>query len=154
MRKLCKQALCRTIVVGALRTIPKGLFGHLKSIGVNLDVARIQKTSLLGRARILWRVLKVTGCDLYRELVPSWTLKSIYIIIIIIIIIILIIAIVIITIFNRSSSRSKSTWRNDTFIYLFIYFYILSLWFSDRSWVMHSSSLILFPHMSQLFRRY
>ena len=33
------------IVIGPLGTIPKGLVGHLESIGVNLDVAQIQKTT-------------------------------------------------------------------------------------------------------------
>ena len=33
------------------------LKGHLESIGVNLDEAQIQKTALLGTARILRRVL-------------------------------------------------------------------------------------------------
>ena len=44
-------------VIGALGTIPKGLVGHLESIVVNLYVAQIQKTALLGTARILRRVL-------------------------------------------------------------------------------------------------
>ena len=44
-------------VIGALGTIPKGLVGHLESIGMNLDLAKIQKTTLLGTARILRRVL-------------------------------------------------------------------------------------------------
>ena len=33
------------IVVGALGTIPKGLVGHLESLGVNLDVSQIHKTA-------------------------------------------------------------------------------------------------------------
>ena len=45
------------IVIGALGTIPKGLVGHLESIGVNLDVAQIQKTASLGTGQILARVL-------------------------------------------------------------------------------------------------
>ena len=45
-------------VIRALRwTIPKGLVGHLENIGMNLDVAQIQKTASLGTARILQRVL-------------------------------------------------------------------------------------------------
>ena len=44
-------------VIGALGTIPKGLVGHLEGIGMNLDLAKIQKTTLLGTARILRRVL-------------------------------------------------------------------------------------------------
>ena len=38
------------IIVGALGTILKGLVGHLESIGVNLHVAQIQKTAILGIA--------------------------------------------------------------------------------------------------------
>ena len=38
------------IVIGALGTIAKGLVGHLESIGVNLDVVQIQKTTSLGIA--------------------------------------------------------------------------------------------------------
>ena len=45
------------IVIGALGTVPQGLVGHLESIGVNLVVAQIHKTALLGTARILLRVL-------------------------------------------------------------------------------------------------
>ena len=45
------------IVIGAPGTVPKRLVGHLESIGVNLDVAQIHKTALLGTARILLRVL-------------------------------------------------------------------------------------------------
>ena len=41
------------VVIGALRTIPKGLVGQRESIGVNLDVAQIQKTALLRTVRIL-----------------------------------------------------------------------------------------------------
>ena len=44
-------------VIEALGTLPKGLVGYLESIGVNLYVAQIQKTALLGTARILRRVL-------------------------------------------------------------------------------------------------
>ena len=49
---------CAQFVVGALGTIPKGLVGHLESIGVNFDVAQIQKTAPLGTAGIFQRVLK------------------------------------------------------------------------------------------------
>ena len=44
-------------VIGELGTIPKGLVDHLKTIGMNLDVAQIQKTASLGTALILRRVL-------------------------------------------------------------------------------------------------
>ena len=58
LRKLWKvKTRVVPIVIGALRTIPKGLVGQLESIGVNLDVAQIQKTVLLGTARILRRVI-------------------------------------------------------------------------------------------------
>ena len=54
MRKLWKvKTRVVPIVIGALRTIPKGLVGQLESIEVNLDVAQIQKTALLRTVRIL-----------------------------------------------------------------------------------------------------
>ena len=63
LRKLWKvKTRVVPIVIGALGTIPKGLVGHLESIGVNLDLAKIQKTTLLGTARILRRVLDYQGC--------------------------------------------------------------------------------------------
>ena len=47
LRKLWKvKTRVVPIVISALRT--KGLVDHLESIGVNLDVAQIQKTALLG----------------------------------------------------------------------------------------------------------
>ena len=49
-------------VIGELGTTPKGLVGYLESIGVNLYVAQIQKTALLGTARILRRVLDYYAC--------------------------------------------------------------------------------------------
>ena len=49
-------------VIGTLATIPKGLVGHLESIVVNLYVAQIQNTTLLGTARILRRVLDYYAC--------------------------------------------------------------------------------------------
>ena len=54
------------IVVRALRTIPKGLVGHLESIEVNLDVAQNQHESSNG-----FLTTTVAGCDLYQELVTS-----------------------------------------------------------------------------------
>ena len=54
LRKLWKvKTRVVSIVIGALRTIPKALVGQLESIGVNLDVAQIQKTALLRTVRIL-----------------------------------------------------------------------------------------------------
>ena len=54
LRKLWKvKTRVVPILIGALRTIPKGLVGQLESIGVNLDVAQIQKTALLRTFQIL-----------------------------------------------------------------------------------------------------
>ena len=54
LRKLWKvKTRVVPIVIRALRTTPKRLVGQLESIGVNLDVAQIQKTALLGTVRIL-----------------------------------------------------------------------------------------------------
>ena len=48
LRKLCKvKTRVVPIVIRALGTITKGVVGHLESIGVNLDVAQIQKTARL-----------------------------------------------------------------------------------------------------------
>ena len=59
LRKLLKvKTRVVPITVRVLGTIPKGLVGHLESIGVNLAVAQIQKTILLGTARILRRVFE------------------------------------------------------------------------------------------------
>ena len=49
-------------VIETLATIPKGLVGHLESIVVNLYVAQIQNTALLGTARVLRRVLDYYAC--------------------------------------------------------------------------------------------
>ena len=58
LRKLCKvKTRVVPIVIRALGTITKGVVGHLESIGVNLDVASIQKTALFGTASIPRRVL-------------------------------------------------------------------------------------------------
>ena len=54
-------------VIRALGTIPKGLVGHLENIGMNLDVAQIQKTASLGTARILQRVL-----DWLQDVTCTW----------------------------------------------------------------------------------
>ena len=61
----------------ALRKIPKGLVGHLENIRANLenlDVAQIQKTTLLWEQYECtdgFSITKVAECDLYRELVAS-----------------------------------------------------------------------------------
>ena len=58
LRKLCKvKTRVVPIIIGALGTIKKGVVGHLESIGVNLDVAPIQKTALFGTAPVPQRVL-------------------------------------------------------------------------------------------------
>ena len=51
------------IVIGALGAIPKGLVGHLESIGVYLDVAHESSDG--------FSTTKFAGCDLYRELVTG-----------------------------------------------------------------------------------
>ena len=45
------------VVIGALGTVPKRLVGSLKEIGVSTRVELIQKSVLLGTARILRKVL-------------------------------------------------------------------------------------------------
>ena len=48
-----------TLVVASLGAIPK-LFGNrLKQIGITAGAAEVQKTLLLGRARILRKVLQI-----------------------------------------------------------------------------------------------
>lgn len=47
------------VVIGALGTIPERLEGYLKNIKAGIEVAAIQRTVLLGSARILRRVLEV-----------------------------------------------------------------------------------------------
>ena len=61
----------------ARRTITKGLVGHLENIRANLenlDVAQIQKTTLLWEQYECtdgFSTTKVAECDLYQELVAS-----------------------------------------------------------------------------------
>ena len=47
------------IVVGALGTVTRNLNSYLKEIGVNLTIQLIQKSSLLGTARTLRKILDV-----------------------------------------------------------------------------------------------
>ncbi len=47
------------IVMGALGTVPRRLPEYLRMIGVSTRVEMIQKTSLLGSARILRKVMKL-----------------------------------------------------------------------------------------------
>ena len=46
-------------VVGSLGAIPKQFHNRLKEIGVTAEIGQVQKTVLLGRARILRKVLKM-----------------------------------------------------------------------------------------------
>ena len=46
------------IVVGALGTVTNNLGKHLKTIGVTATIELLQKAALLGRARILRKVLE------------------------------------------------------------------------------------------------
>jgi len=46
------------IVVGALRTVPKGLEKNPKKAGTPISVELLQKTALLGTVHILRRVLE------------------------------------------------------------------------------------------------
>ena len=47
------------VVVGALGAIPKGLNKSLQNIGIRVRPEHVQKTALLGTARILRRVLEI-----------------------------------------------------------------------------------------------
>ena len=47
------------IVLGALGTVPLRLKGNLKDIGVDTPITLIQKSALLGSARILRKVLEM-----------------------------------------------------------------------------------------------
>ena len=52
------------LVIGSLGAIPKQFGNNLKQIGITAGRAQVQKTVLLGTARILRKVLeiKATGC--------------------------------------------------------------------------------------------
>ena len=49
----------KPIVIGTLRTIPKGLVKRLKDFEIRGQVKTIQTTALLRSARILRRVLEI-----------------------------------------------------------------------------------------------
>ena len=60
LQKLWKvKAKVVPIVVGALGTVSKSLNGYLKEIGVSTKIQVIQKSALLGTARILRKVLEI-----------------------------------------------------------------------------------------------
>ena len=47
------------LVVGSLGTLPKHFGNRLKEIGITAGTAQVQKTVLLGTARILRKVLEM-----------------------------------------------------------------------------------------------
>ena len=47
------------VVVGALGEFPKGLNKSLQNIGIRVRPEQVQKTALLGTARILRKVLEI-----------------------------------------------------------------------------------------------
>ena len=47
------------VVIGALGTVPTMLESRIKEIGISIKTAQIQKTVLLGTARILRKVLEI-----------------------------------------------------------------------------------------------
>ena len=49
------------LVVSSLGAIPKQFGNRLKEIGVTVGTAQVQKTVLLGTARILRKVLEISG---------------------------------------------------------------------------------------------
>ena len=48
-----------TLVVGCLGAIPKQFGNRLKQIGITVGTAQVQKTVLLGTARIFRKVLEI-----------------------------------------------------------------------------------------------
>ena len=47
------------VVIGALGTVPTLLESRIKEIGISITTAQIQKTVLLGTARIVRKVLEI-----------------------------------------------------------------------------------------------
>ena len=47
------------IVIGALGTIKKGMDNNIRNVSENLNIKSLQKTCLLGTARILRKVLSI-----------------------------------------------------------------------------------------------
>ena len=47
------------LVVGSLGAIPKQFGNRLKEIGVTVEIGQVQKTVLVGTARILKKVLEI-----------------------------------------------------------------------------------------------
>ena len=59
------------LVVGSLGAIPKQVGSRLKQIGISVGTAQVQKTFLFGTARILRKILEVSGCDLISTVFSS-----------------------------------------------------------------------------------
>ena len=55
------------LVAGSLGAIPKQFGNRLKQIGIAVGTAQVQKTALLGTARILRKVLEIEGCCLWLD---------------------------------------------------------------------------------------
>ena len=56
-----------SLVVGSLGATPKQFGNRLKQIGITAGTAQVQKTVLLGMARILTRVLEIEGYWLWLD---------------------------------------------------------------------------------------
>ena len=50
------------VVVGCLGAIPKQFSNRLKQIGITAETAQVQKTVLLGTAKMLRKVIEIKGC--------------------------------------------------------------------------------------------
>ena len=63
------------VVIGALVAIPKRLEGYLKNINAGIELTALQRTVLLGSARILRRVLEVWGSLLRPDTWLDWNFQ-------------------------------------------------------------------------------
>ena len=99
----------KPLVVGSLTAIPKQFGNRLKQIGITAGTAQVQKTVLLGTARILkgsWNLRLLTGCGWISTVFFSIVLlcvSSVIIVGVIITTITIIIIIIIITITIKSN---------------------------------------------------
>ena len=60
LRKICNMRVkIIPLVVGSLGTIPRQFGNRLKETGITTEIGQVQKTILLGTARILKKVLEV-----------------------------------------------------------------------------------------------
>ena len=53
-----KKVTVKPIIVGALGTVSKDLENYIEQLGITIRLEHLQKTGLLGTARILWKVLE------------------------------------------------------------------------------------------------